>query len=126
MKAFLIAHHPVFALDHRLYYAGCCSCQVAKRTARRSLAEIEASSSPQFESANYCFSCHTAHDDGYLKRPAWRGEIERGISPCPAAIRLQEELYYTERMLLAIDRRRIELPQGSEPSGIDKPDCSCK
>ncbi len=40
------------------------------------------------------------------------------ISPCPASIRLREEIYYTERMLLAIDRGKAAL-NSSAAASID-------
>ena len=74
----------------------------------------------QMEPANYCLSCH-AQDDPQLTDPAaWRGGIEReAISPCPAATRLHEELYYTERLLLALDRGKTGLGNGTDLTSIN-------
>jgi len=65
----------------------------------------ETSQGAAFEPTNYCISCHSADDARLLEPTAWRGGIEReATSLCPAATRIHEELYYTERMLLAIER----------------------
>ena len=54
---------------------------------------------------NYCISCHQADDPRLASATAWDGGIGREVnSPCPAAAAIHEELYYTERLLLMIDR----------------------
>lgn len=54
---------------------------------------------------NYCISCHLADDPRLASVTEWKGSIGREVnSPCPAAIGIREELYYTERLLLMIDR----------------------
>ena len=54
---------------------------------------------------NYCVSCHLADDPRLATVTEWRGSIAREVeSPCPAATKIHEELYYTERLLLMIDR----------------------
>jgi hypothetical protein len=54
---------------------------------------------------NYCVSCHLADDPRLADATAWKGSITRELnSPCPAATKIHEELYYTERLLLMIDR----------------------
>jgi hypothetical protein len=54
---------------------------------------------------NYCVSCHLADDPRLATVTEWKGGIGREInSPCPAATAIHEELYYTERLLLMIDR----------------------
>lgn len=54
---------------------------------------------------NYCVSCHLADDPRLATVTEWRGSIAREVdSPCPAATKIHEELYYTERLLLIIDR----------------------
>jgi hypothetical protein len=53
---------------------------------------------------NYCTSCHLADDARLASVTGWKGDIGREInSPCPAATRIHEELYYTERLMLMID-----------------------
>ena len=75
---------------------------------------------PQLEAGNYCLSCHTGADDRPAQVMAWTGGIDRlEINPCPAAARVQEETYYTERLLLAIDRARADLPGRAETAKID-------
>jgi hypothetical protein len=74
----------------------------------------------EIEPANYCLSCHTAGDPQLADPTAWRGGIERtATNPCPAARRIHEELYYTERLLLAIDRARLALVDSSATASID-------
>lgn len=54
---------------------------------------------------NYCISCHLANDPRLITVADWKGSIAREVnSPCPAATRIHEELYYTARLLLMIDR----------------------
>jgi len=54
---------------------------------------------------NYCASCHLPDDPRLATVTAWNGSIARiDYSPCPAAATIYQELYYTERMLLMIDR----------------------
>ena len=54
---------------------------------------------------NYCISCHLADDPRLITVTEWKGSIAREVdSPCPAATKVHEELYYTERLLLMIDR----------------------
>ncbi len=54
---------------------------------------------------NYCVSCHLADDPRLLSVTDWKGSLAREINnPCPAATSIHEQLYYTERMLLMIDR----------------------
>ena len=56
-------------------------------------------------SGNYCISCHLADDQRLTTVTEWKGGIGREVnSPCPAATVIHEELYYTERLLLMIDR----------------------
>lgn len=75
---------------------------------------------PRFEAGNYCLSCHTGADDRPAQVMAWTGGIDRmEINPCPAAARVQEEIYYTERLLLAIDRARAGLPGRADTAKIE-------
>lgn len=54
---------------------------------------------------NTCQSCHTASDPRLVNATAWQGGVElTDQSSCPAYQRIQEEIYYTERMLLMIER----------------------
>lgn len=54
---------------------------------------------------NYCVSCHRADDPRLATVTEWKGSIAREVdSPCPATTKIHEELYYTERLLLMIDR----------------------
>jgi hypothetical protein len=68
------------------------------------------------EPGNYCQSCHTGQELEFIGHSvtAWQGGIgAAAITPCPAMKTIQEELYYTERMLLAIDRLHASLPAGA-------------
>jgi len=59
---------------------------------------------------NYCVSCHLADDPRLTDATAWKGSIAREVdSPCPAATKIREELYYTERLMLMIDRAQAEV-----------------
>lgn len=61
-------------------------------------------------SGNYCVSCHLADDPRLATVTEWKGGIGREVnSPCPAATAIHEELYYTERLLLMIDRAGAEV-----------------
>jgi hypothetical protein len=62
-------------------------------------------SEPGLVPGNYCVSCHLAEDPRLGFATQWKGGIAAEInSPCPAAKRIHEELYYTERLLLMINR----------------------
>ncbi len=75
---------------------------------------------PALQTSNYCVSCHSSDDPNLTNPTSWRGEIIRtSITPCPAAKKIQEELYYTERMLLAIDRFRATLPSNQTSSALE-------
>ena len=64
---------------------------------------------------NYCVSCHLADDPRLTTVTEWKGSIAREAnSPCPAATRIHEELYYTERLLLMIDRAEVSVGALSE------------
>jgi hypothetical protein len=67
--------------------------------------DLPASETMTLVPGNYCVSCHLADDPRLADVTAWKGSIARELnSPCPAATRIHEELYYTERLLLMIDR----------------------
>ncbi len=69
---------------------------------------------------NYCISCHLADDPRLTTVTEWKGGIGREVnSPCPAATAIHEELYYTERLLLMIDRAQEEV--GALPEKISIP-----
>ena len=60
---------------------------------------------PTLVPGNYCVSCHLADDARLATVTEWKGGIGSEInSPCPASTAIHEELYYTERLLLMIDR----------------------
>ncbi|UCC89613.1 MAG: hypothetical protein JSV81_09955, partial [Anaerolineales bacterium] len=74
----------------------------------------------QVQPGNYCISCHTPGDDRLETVMDWTGSIDREIvSGCAAASRVREEVYYTQRLLLAIDRARAELPGRVDASKTD-------
>jgi hypothetical protein len=74
----------------------------------------------QVQPGNYCVSCHTPNDDRLETVMDWTGSIDREIvSGCAAASRVREEVYYTERLLLAIDRARAGLPGRVDASKTD-------
>ncbi len=74
----------------------------------------------EIQPGNQCVSCHTPGDDRLMATTAWTGNIQReAISPCPALSRVHEEIYYTDRLLLAIDRARAEVPGRIDASKND-------
>jgi hypothetical protein len=74
----------------------------------------------QAQPGNYCVGCHTPGDDRLETVMDWTGSIDRElVSGCAAASRVREEVYYTERLLLAIDRARAELPGWVDASKTD-------
>lgn len=67
--------------------------------------------------SNYCVSCHQADDPRLASVTEWKGAIGREVnSPCPAAATIREELYYTERLLLMIDRSQQSIGALAEKS----------
>lgn len=79
----------------------------------------EGSPSQPIEPSNYCLSCHSSQDARLQTATAWDGGITpQSDNPCPAATRIQEELYYTERMLLAIERGMDAIGSQAESSSI--------
>lgn len=65
------------------------------------------------EPGNYCQSCHSRQELDFIGHAVttWQGGIgAAAVTPCPAMKTIQEELYYTERLLLAIDRLQATLP----------------
>lgn len=60
---------------------------------------------------NYCQECHSAGDPRLAMATAWDGGVDRNqAGACPAAATIREELYYTERLLLAVERGIAGLP----------------
>lgn len=60
---------------------------------------------------NQCLGCHTASDPVLGQTITWSGPVESlETIPCPALKKAQEELYLTDRLLLAIDRNQATLP----------------
>ena len=74
----------------------------------------------EIQPGNYCTSCHLPEDARLEGASGWAGGIEQAqTSPCPAALRIQEELLYTEQLLLAADRLRESLPDSPAAERID-------
>lgn len=77
-------------------------------SASSSTLDLSPSNGQTLVPGNYCISCHLADDPRLVPVTAWTGSIAREVeSPCPAATKIREELYYTERMLLMIDRAHV-------------------
>lgn len=69
---------------------------------------------------NYCVSCHMPDDPVLPEAVDWKGSVGSfSSSPCPAVKSIQEELYYTERLMLAIDRSRSRLPDNEQTQQIE-------
>ncbi len=69
---------------------------------------------------NQCLGCHTA-DDAQMGQPiTWAGPADslETIS-CPALKKAQEELYLTDRLLLAINRNLAALPAWVSSAKVD-------
>jgi hypothetical protein len=74
----------------------------------------------QVQPGNYCVGCHTPGDERLANVTAWNGSINReAVSSCVAASRVHEEVYYTQRMLLAIDRARVDVAGRVDVSKLD-------
>ncbi len=80
---------------------------VSSASASSSTVGLPPSNGQTLVPGNYCISCHLADDPRLATAIEWKGSIGREVnSPCPAATKIHEELYYTERMLLMIDRAK--------------------
>lgn len=72
------------------------------------------------EPGNYCGECHSANDGRLQSAAAWKGTVDQNTtSACPAANTIREELFYTERILLAIDRSLRDLPQSASTARLE-------
>lgn len=72
---------------------------------------------PAIQAANYCPACHLPGDSRLGNPTAWSGGIERSqINPCPSAAQISEEIYYTERLMLAIQRASEQVPASTDLS----------
>lgn len=93
----------------------------AAAPAESSPAAAPAASGIQVVPGNYCQECHSAGDPRLLQAPAWDGGVAHNAAgPCPAVNTLREELYYTERLLLAVDRGLDRLPPAQTGSLEDR------
>jgi hypothetical protein len=82
--------------------------------------EIFTESTYSLQTTNYCQSCHSTGDERIVDATAWSGGINRAASsPCPAVKTIGEELYYTERMLLTLDRGLSQLPASADTTSLD-------
>lgn len=69
---------------------------------------------------NYCVGCHTADDGRLTTATAWKGSVDRNvISPCPAEAAQREELYYTDRLLLSIERAHTGLAAYADVGAVE-------
>lgn len=76
-------------------------------------------SSQTLYAGNYCVSCHTADDARLTTAADWKGGVDRNaISPCPAEAALREEVYYTDRLLLSIERAQTGLTAYADVSAV--------
>jgi len=67
---------------------------------------------------NYCASCHAASDDRPATVLAWNGGIDGAAAGgCAAAARVRQEVYYTERLLQAVQHARASA--GSPGAAVD-------
>jgi len=83
---------------------------VALSLSQGNTVNLPASDGATLVPGNYCVSCHQADDQRLTTVTDWKGDITREAdSPCPAATKIHEELYYTERLLLMIDRAEVSV-----------------
>ena len=83
---------------------------VSSVSASPSAQKLPASEGGTLVPGNYCISCHLADDPRLTTVTEWKGGVTREVnSPCPAATKIHEELYYTERLLLMIDRAEVSV-----------------
>jgi hypothetical protein len=69
---------------------------------------------------NYCTGCHTPGDSRLTDVMAWKGSIDReAVSGCMAASQVHQEVYYAERLFLAIDRARADVAGQVDVSKLD-------
>lgn len=88
-----------------LIFLAALTLAVSSASASSSPLSLSPLNEPTLVPGNYCISCHLANDPRLASVTEWKGSIGREInSPCPAAAGIHEELYYTERLLLMIDR----------------------
>jgi hypothetical protein len=84
---------------------------------------VTPSASPQVAPAqpgNYCTGCHTPGDGRLEDVMAWKGSIDREVvSGCLAASQVHQEVYYAERLFLAIDRARADVAGRADVSKLD-------
>jgi hypothetical protein len=84
------------------------------------LAGDQNTNSPSVQPSNYCLACHSTGDTRLDDATSWVGGIEHNqISPCPAVAQINEEIYYTERLMLSIERAREQVPSGVDLSKSD-------
>ncbi len=79
------------------------------------VAATQPTSSARFQPSNYCQACHSTGDSRLMDATTWVGGIEHNlVDPCPATTQINEEIYYTERLMLAIERAKGQLPAGTD------------
>ncbi len=95
----------------------------AGQLAQAAWLEAEAvSSSPQISSdaGNYCIGCHSTDDPVLQEAITWRGGVEmQAANPCPAVTRIEEELFYTGRLMQAIRILRSQLPDNAQALSLE-------
>lgn len=70
---------------------------------------------------NECVSCHLSDDPSLESGLGWRGGISAlAANPCPAVAQIEEELFYTERLMQAIERLQVNLPANSETAALGR------
>lgn len=66
------------------------------------------------EAGNYCIGCHSADDAVLQQAIEWRGGVQmQAANPCPAIHTIEEQLYFTERLMRAIRSLRSQLPDSA-------------
>lgn len=69
---------------------------------------------------NYCIGCHSTDDPVLQEAIAWRGGVQmQAAHPCPAVNTIEEQLFYTGRLMQAIRTLREKLPDNSRALALD-------
>lgn len=69
---------------------------------------------------NYCIGCHSTDDPVLHKAIDWRGGVQmQAANPCPAVNTIEEQLFYTGRLMQAIRTLREQLPDNAAALALD-------
>lgn len=73
------------------------------------------------DAGNYCIGCHSSDDPVLQEAVSWRGGVEmQAANPCLAVTRIEEELFYTGRLMQAVRILRSQLPDNARTLALDE------